>query len=92
MPLFMSIHRAPGLAEEEVRGYGPEIKRGVHARFRHAYMNLEEGFIVSLYEAALADDVQNEFDRIGWPSDTTKEVQFELDASDLDALPTAGAA
>lgn len=88
MPHYLSIHRSPGLSEEEIAGYTPETKKCVHAESRQLYVNLDEGYIVSIYEAPDAERVQAEFDRIGWPVDTMTEVQFQMDRAMLDSIPS----
>ena len=67
MPLFLSLHQAPGLSPEEVAGYGPEVAKGVHATFRQLYVNTDSGFIVSLYEADSAAAVEQGVERVGFP-------------------------
>ena len=86
MPLFLSIHRSPGLSDEEIAGYAPEVSKNVHAQFRHLFVNLDEGYIVTLYEGDSEAAVHSEFERIGWPWDTTTEIQFALDRAGLDAM------
>jgi hypothetical protein len=86
LPLYLSIHRSPGLSDEEIAGYAPDVKKCVHAQFRNLFVNLDEGYIVTVYEGDSAEAVQSEFERIGWPWDTTTEIQFTLDRAGLDAM------
>jgi hypothetical protein len=88
MPLYLSIHQAPGLAQEEIASYVPEVKACVYAEFRNLFVNLDEGFIVTLYEGDSAEACQSEFERIGWPWESTTEIQFSMDRAALDAIPT----
>ena len=86
MSTFVSIHQAPGLSPEEIAGYAPQVKEEVHARFQNLYVNMDTGYIVTVYEGDSEADVRDEFDRIGWPVDTITEVQFVLDKAGLDHL------
>lgn len=89
MTRFVSIHQAPALDPDEVAAYVPDIKKNVHATFEQCFINLEQGYIVTVYEAENEQAVREEFDRIGWPVDTVTEVHFSVDAEGLDAIPTA---
>jgi hypothetical protein len=86
VPVYLSIHRSPGLSEEEIAGYAPDVKAAVHAQFQQLFVNLDEGYIVTLYQGDSEEAVHAEFERIGWPWDTTTEIQFSLDAAGLDAI------
>lgn len=88
MTTYVSVHQAPALAPEEVASYAPEIKQNTFAQFQHCFINLEQGYIVTVYQGDSEDAVRQEFDRIGWPVDTVTEVQFSLDAAGLAAMPT----
>jgi hypothetical protein len=83
MSLFLGLHQAPGLSPEEVAGYGPEVVKGVHATFRQLFVNTTDGFIVTLYEAADRDSVEQEYERVGFPFDSITEIDFSLDADGL---------
>jgi hypothetical protein len=83
MALFVGLHQAPGLSPEEIAGYGPEVAAGVHATFKQLLVNTTDGFIVTLYEAAHRDDVEREFERVGFPFDSITEIDFMLDAEGL---------
>jgi len=84
MSLFLSIHQAPGISEEEITGYGPEVAKGVHATFRRLFANGDSGYIVTLYEADSEDAVRNEFERVGFPVDTITEIDIDFDADQLE--------
>ena len=86
MSLFVGLHQAPGLSPEEIAGYGPEVAQGVHATFKQLLVNTTEGFIVTLYEAADRDDVEKEFERVGFPFNSITEIDFTLDAEGLTRL------
>lgn len=83
MPLYLGLHQAPGLSPEEIAGYAPEVAKGVHARFRQLHVNTTDGFIVTLYDADSRDDVEHEFERVGFPFDSITEIDFTLDAAGL---------
>ena len=89
MARFVSVHQAPALDPSEVGAYVPDIKKNEHATFEQCFINLEKGYIVTVYEGEDEDAVRMEFDRIGWPVDTVTEVHFSLDAEGLDAIPDA---
>ena len=90
MALFLSLHQAPGLSPEEIAGYGPEVAKGIHATFRHLYVNTESGFIVSVYEAESAKAVEQEFERVGFPFDSINEIDFSLSDSQLGEMLAGG--
>jgi hypothetical protein len=90
MALFLSLHQAPGLSPEEVAGYGPEVAKGVHATFRQMYANTDSGFIVTLYEADSAAEVEQEFERVGFPFDAIHEIDYALSASELAEMLARG--
>lgn len=86
MSLFLGLHQAPGLSPEEIAGYGPEVVEGVHATFKQLYVNTTDGFIVTLYEAAGRDDVEKEFERVGFPFDSITEIDYTVNAEELTRL------
>ena len=90
VPLFLSLHQAPGLSPEEIAGYGPDVAKGVHASFRQLYVNTDTGFIVSVYEAGSAAAVEQEFERVGFPFDSINEIDYTLSAAELSRLLAHG--
>ena len=86
MSLFLGLHQAPGLSPEEIAGYAPDVAKGVHATFQQLLVNTTEGFIVTLYEAADRDAVEQEFERVGFPFDSITEIDYTLDAAGLAEL------
>ena len=87
MTLYVSVHQSPALDPAEVAAYVPEIKLNTYAEFQQVWINLEKGFIVTLYEGDDEAAVRNEFDRIGWPVDSVNEVHFSVDKDGLAAIP-----
>ena len=83
MPRYLAIHHAPGVSQEDFQRSMPEVLAGKHATFVHTWVNLAKGTIVNLYDADSAEAVAREFERIGFPFDEIKEVQFAASADDL---------
>jgi hypothetical protein len=86
MPLFLSLHQAPGLSPEEIAGYAPDVAKNVHATFRQLYVNTGTGFIASLYEADSSTAVEQEFERVGFPFDSINELDYTMSAAELSGL------
>jgi hypothetical protein len=47
------------------------------------YANLVDGVIVNLYDADNEQSVSRELERIGFPFDEIKQLQFQASADDL---------
>lgn len=77
MPQYISIHRAPGLKQEEFVDNAIHVYNGEMAKFLRSYVNLGEGFIVSICEAENTDQLEEQFEQWGFPFDEIHEVQFE---------------
>ena len=90
MALFLSLHQAPGLSPEEIASYGPEVAKGVHATFRQLYVNTVSGFIATVYEADSAAEVEQEFERVGFPFDSINEIDFTMSAAELGEMLAHG--
>ncbi|WP_285032743.1 nickel-binding protein [Mycolicibacterium sp. lyk4-40-TYG-92] len=86
MSLFLSTHQAPGLSEEEIAGYAPEVAKNVHATFKHLYANTDSGAIFTLYEAETADALRQEFERVGFPYDEIHEIDAAVDGAAVAAM------
>lgn len=86
MPQFITIHRAPGLKREEFAANAPEVYRGTHATFLQSYVNLGDGFIVSVYEAKSRDALEEEFERVGFPFDEIHEIQLSQSRAQLEGM------
>ena len=78
MPTFITIHRAPGVTREEVAQRGGEVLESKHAKFLQNYVNLADGFIVTVYEATDQAALEREYERLGFPFDEIHEVQFGM--------------
>lgn len=90
MPTFMTIHRSPGLSPEEIAANGPLVAESEYATFRHLYVDLYGGYLVSIYEATNQEAVEQEFERVGFPWDEIHEVHVDLDAAALNAAIAQG--
>jgi hypothetical protein len=86
MALFLSTHQAPGLSEQEIASYAPEVAKNVHATFKNLFANTGSGAIFTLYEATNADEVRDEFERVGFPYDAIHEIDAAIDAAAVSAL------
>ncbi len=86
MPQFISIHRAPGLSQEEFQQNAPDVLESKHAKSLHTYANVFEGFIVTLYEGDSPDAVVKEFERLGFPHDEIHEIQINMPREGLEAM------
>lgn len=83
MPRYLAIHHAPGVSQEDFQRNIPEVLRGKHATFVQTFVNLQHGTIVNLYEAENETAVQRELERIGFPFDEIRELQFSASADEL---------
>jgi hypothetical protein len=86
MPRYLVIHHAPGVTAEDFQRSVPAVLEGRFARFVQCYANLVDGVIVNLYDGDNAEAVGRELERIGFPFDEIKELQFAASAADLEKL------
>jgi hypothetical protein len=61
----------------------PTVLEGKFATFVQCYANLVDGVIVNLYDADNEQSVSRELERIGFPFDEIKQLQFQASADDL---------
>ncbi len=61
----------------------PAVLEGKFATFVQCYANMVDGVIVNLYDGESEQAVERELERIGFPFDEIKELQFSASASDL---------
>lgn len=90
MTTFMAIHRAPGLSPDEIRANGKLVAESEYATFKHLYVNLYNGCLITIYEAENLQAVEEEFERVGFPWDELHEVHVDLDAEALAASLSQG--
>ena len=83
MPRYLAIHHAPGVSQEDFQRNIPEVLKGKHATFVQTYVNLAKGTIVNIYDADNEAALAREFERIGFPFDEIKELQFSASHADL---------
>lgn len=83
MPRYLAIHHAPGVNQEDFQRNIPEVLRGKHATFVQTYVNLANGTIVNVYEAESETALARELERIGFPFDEIREIQFAASADEL---------
>jgi len=83
MPRYLVIHHSPGVTPEAFQGNIPAVLEGKFATFVQCYANMVDGVIVNLYDGASEEAVSRELERIGFPYDEIKELQFTASADDL---------
>lgn len=86
MPQYMTIHRAPGLLQEQWVENSGAVYAGTHARFEQAYVNLGSGFVFTIYEAASEADLIEQFEEIGFPYDEIHEIQFSQSFEEMEQM------
>lgn len=88
MPRFLVIHHAPGVTVEEFQKSVPTVLENKHATFVQCYANMVDGVIVNLYDGDSEQAVARELERIGFPFDEIKELQFAASATELRQMIT----
>jgi len=86
MPQFITVHRAPGLKREEMAANGPAVLKANIATFRQLYVNLADGFIVSIFEADSRAKVEEQLEVLGFPIDEMHEIQFAQSRAELEQM------
>jgi len=76
MPRFITIHRAPGLLEEQWVESSVEVYAAERATFVQAYVNLAAGFVVTIYDAVDREHLVEQFEVLGFPFDEIHEIQL----------------
>ncbi|MEO7734619.1 MAG: nickel-binding protein, partial [Kofleriaceae bacterium] len=76
MPRYLVIHHAPGVTAEDFQRSVPAVLENKYATFVQVYANLVDGLIVNLYDGDDEAAVARELERIGFPFDEIKELQF----------------
>lgn len=90
MPRYFSIHRAPGLSQEDFATNAADVVNGKHAIHVHTYANLIDGTLVNIFEAESEDELIREFERLGWPYEEIHELELSVDAAGLRAMVEKG--
>lgn len=83
MARYLVIHHAPGVTSEDFQRSTPAVLEGKYATYIQGYANLTDGVIVNIYEGESEAAVGRELERIGFPFDEIKEIQFAATAEDL---------
>jgi len=83
MPRYIVIHHAPGVTPEGFRSSVPAVLESKFATFVQCYANMVDGVIVNLYDADDEQAVARELERLGFPFDEIKELQFSASTDDL---------
>lgn len=86
MPRYIVVHHAPGVTAEDFGKSVPAVLESKHATFVQSYANLVDGLIVNVYEGASEEAVARELERIGFPFDEIKEIQFAASRADLEKM------
>ncbi len=87
MPRFIVVHHAPGVTPEEFQKSVPAVLEGKFAKFVQCYANMVDGLIINLYDGDDAEAVGRELERIGFPYDEIKPLQFAASFDELSAMP-----
>jgi hypothetical protein len=91
VPTYVTIHRSPGLSRDEIQGNTVLVAESEYATFKHLYVDMYQGFLVTVYEGESQEAVEQEFERVGFPWDEIHEAHVSLDEQALQAS-VAGAA
>jgi len=86
MARYLVIHHAPGVTREDFQRSVPAVLQGKYARYVQGYANLVDGVIVNIYDGESEDAVARELERIGFPFDEIKEIQFSASQAELQQL------
>jgi hypothetical protein len=86
MPRYLIVHHAPGLTSEDFQRNVPAVLENKFATFVQTYANLVDGLIVNLYDADDEHAVARELERLGFPFDEIKEMQFAASHDDLQKM------
>jgi hypothetical protein len=86
MPQFITIHRAPGLKREEMASNAPAVFNAQIAKFQQIYVNLAEGFLVSIFEAETRDKAEEQLEVLGFPIDEMHEIQFAQSRGEMEQM------
>ena len=86
MPRYLVIHHAPSVTAEDFQRSVPAVLEGKFASFVQCYANMVDGVIVNLYDGETEQAVARELERIGFPFDEIKELQFGASRADLQKM------
>jgi hypothetical protein len=83
MPRFIVVHHAPGVTPEDFQKSVPAVLEGKFATFVQCYANMVDGLIINLYDGENEQAVARELERIGFPFDEIKPLQFTASFAEL---------
>ena len=86
MTQYVSIHRAPGLSPDEMAENALAVFNTESATYLQNYVDLGEGFIVTVFEAANKDTLEETLEELGFPVDEIHEVQFAQSRDELEGM------
>jgi hypothetical protein len=86
MPLFITIHRAPGLKRDELAQNAPHVLGAKIATFKQIYANIASGFLVSVFEADSKEKLEEQMEILGFPIDETHEVHFSASRAEMEQM------
>jgi len=86
MPRYLVVHHAPGVTPEDFQRSVPTVLESKFATFVQCYANMVDGVIVNLYDGDTEQAVARELERIGFPFDEIKELQFAASGADLQKM------
>jgi hypothetical protein len=83
MVRYIVVHHSPGVTPEDFQKSVPAVLEGTYATFVQCYANMVDGLIINIYEGESEAAVARELERIGFPFDEIKPMQFAASAADL---------
>jgi hypothetical protein len=83
MPRYIVVHHAPGISPDDFQKNVPTVLECKFARFVQCYANMADGLIINLYDGDSEQAVARELERIGFPFDEIKELQFASSHAEL---------
>jgi hypothetical protein len=82
----MTVHRAPGLLQEQWAENSVSIAALEQVRFQQAYVNLGSGFIFTIFEAPDQDALIEQFEELGFPYEEIHELQFSQSFAEMEQM------
>jgi hypothetical protein len=86
MLTYLTTHLSPGLSADEIANNAPDVAESKYATFQNLYVDMYNGYLVSVYQAENRENLEREFERVGFPFEAIHEIQFALDAAGLQAM------
>lgn len=86
VPRYIVVHHAPGVTPEGFQASVPAVLENRYATFVQCYANMVDGLIINLYDGDDEQAVARELERIGFPFDEIKPLQFAASAEELEKM------